>query len=501
MLFIFYIKKSKKTTFFCNYLFFIIHNGKIFKYDIYKGVFNMKKIFNEKLFTAIIIASIFAFPIFQTIGIFFKIDFFLQEEFLSLLGVLCTFFTIIYLVFFYKKNTEKKIVLSDIFILTSIIFCIISIIFSKCIKISLTGFKNYSETPLQVLGYFGLFFVCSNITETKNKKSILYSLLFLGIIEAIVAFLQNFSLWPVTSYCDPEWHIKDHLAFGFTQHCNFFAPIAIIFTALYATKFIYSKTTKEKYFCLLFSIVCCLSILFTYTRIGWVGIISILLGIMFLEVSLYTCKKDKATLKKHIKRYLVILFSFTICVIVVGSISGQLQRDIEESKKELYFDNFNSFGTNRGKIWMAGLGALKKFPFTGVGFDIYSFSFSINPQYGFSTQNKGHNEYIHTLVTQGIFSGINYLAFVFYCCHFSYKKIIKGSDEYSKSDTTKFFWIAVFAYFVQALFNSSVTNVAVYKWILMGLLLTRQEQKNLIPVFKKIIKICNTPVVFSKDKK
>lgn len=461
----------------------------------------MKKIFNEKLFTAIIIASIYAFPIFQTIGIIFKIDFFLQEEFLSVLGALCTFFILIYFIFFYKKNTEKRIVLSDVFVLTSIIFCIISLVFSKCIKVSLVGYKNYSETPLQVLGYFSLFFICSNISEIKNKKSILYSLLFLGIIESIVAFLQNFNLWPVTSYFDPEWHIKDHLAFGFTQHCNFFAPIAIIFTSLYTTKFIYSKTKSEKYICLFFSIICCLSILFTYTRIGWVGIISILIGIVFLEISLYVCKKDKPTLKKHLERYFVILFSFIICIIIVGSISGQLKNDIEASKKEITANNFNSFGTNRGKIWKAGLSALKRYPFTGVGFDIYSFSFCINPQYGFSTQNKGHNEYIHTLVTQGIFSGINYLAFVFYCCYFSYKKIIKGTDEYSQSNTTKFFLIAVFAYFVQALFNSSVTNVAVYKWILMGLLLTRQEQKNLIPLFKKMITACNTPVVFSKHKK
>ena len=115
-------------------------------------------------------------------------------------------------------------------------------------------------------------------------------------------------------------------------------------------------------------------------------------------------------------------------------------------------------------------------------------------------QNKGHNEYIHTLVTQGIFSGINYLAFVLYCCIFSYIKILKGNDEYSQSNVTKAFLIAVFAYFVQALFNSSVTNVAVYKWILMGLLLTRNEQKNLIPSFKKILIKLNTPIVISKKK-
>ncbi len=40
--------------------------------------------------------------------------------------------------------------------------------------------------------------------------------------------------------------------------------------------------------------------------------------------------------------------------------------------------------------------------------------------------------------------------------------------------------VALFAYFVQALFNSSVTNVAIYKWILMGLILTISEQKNIL---------------------
>ena len=472
----------------------------------------MKKIYNEKIYTAFIIASIFAFPIFQTIGIIFKIDFFLQEEFLSLIGVLYTIFTLVYIVFFYKKNNNKIFVISDIFIITSIIFCIISIIFSKSIKSSLTGMKNYSETPLQVLGYFGLFFICSNISNIKNKKSILLSLLILGLIEAIVAFLQNFSLWPVPSFFDPQWHTRDHLAFGFTQHCNFFAPLAIIFTALYSMKYMYSNTKKKTIFNLLFSVVCSLSILFTYTRIGFVGIFSILFGIFALEISFYICNKNKEILKIHLKKFFALFTCFICCIITVGILSGQLEKDIKNSKRELQelylnreqnsntYNSFSSFGTNRGKIWLVGLKSLKKYPFTGVGFDIYSFAFFINPEYGLSMQNKGHNEYIHTLVTQGIFSGINYLAFVLYCCIFSYIKILKGSDEYSQSNVTKAFLIAVFAYFVQALFNSSVTNVAVYKWILMGLLLTRNEQKNLIPYFKKILIKLNTPIVISKKK-
>ena len=37
--------------------------------------------------------------------------------------------------------------------------------------------------------------------------------------------------------------------------------------------------------------------------------------------------------------------------------------------------------------------------------------------------------------------------------------------------------IMVFGYFSQALFSSSVTNIAVYKWILMGLVLSGAGRK------------------------
>ena len=235
----------------------------------------MKKLIDEKYLTAIVIVSIVAFPLLELIGIFFNKQFFMQEEYLSLVGLIWSIVMIIYIVLciFKKKVRPKKFVLSDLFIITSILFCIISIIFSKAIIKSLTGYPNYRETPLQVLGYFGLFFICTMISEEKNKKKILYTFLVLGIFETIVAFLQNFSMWPVTSYLDPNWHTKDHLAFGLTQHCNFFAPIAVIFTALFSMKFIYSKSTKEKIIYIMGTILCASSALFTYTRLAWVRII------------------------------------------------------------------------------------------------------------------------------------------------------------------------------------------------------------------------------------
>lgn len=121
-----------------------------------------------------------------------------------------------------------------------------------------------------------------------------------------------------------------------------------------------------------------------------------------------------------------------------------------------------------------------------MGFDNYRYSFVISDYSVHSFENKAHNEYIHTTVTQGIFSGINYLLFCFYCLYFPLKKILKAESEFGKSTLTKIFLIALFAYFVQALVDSSLTNVAVYKWILMGLVLPRIEQNTLHCTWQKI---------------
>lgn len=49
---------------------------------------NLKKFINEQTITAIIIVSIIAFPLLDFIGEIFGQQFFLQEEYLKLIGVI-----------------------------------------------------------------------------------------------------------------------------------------------------------------------------------------------------------------------------------------------------------------------------------------------------------------------------------------------------------------------------------------------------------------------------
>lgn len=448
----------------------------------------MKKILEKQklqtFFTILVVIFMAFMPTLELIGTFLGKKFFYQEKILSIFGLILSCFIILLIIINLIINRKLKLTLSDLFIITSIIFCLISIIFSKNMDKSLHGEYGYSETPFQVLGYFSLFVVCSMIVSEKNRKIILNTFIFLGIFECLIAFLQNFLLWPASSLFDSYSHISGHMAFGLTEHCNYFAALAIIFTAVFSGNFIYSDKKDDLLVYLLLSIVGCFSCLFTYTRIAIVGIFAIIFGFIILNLLMQKFNKNKIDTRKCFKKIFILAISFIICFTIIEFFTKSIHQEISNSTKELNSD-FNDFGTKRGTIWKVGLSSLKYYPLTGVGFDNYRYSFYIYPEkFGWS-QNKGHNEYIHTLVTQGIPSGINYIIFCFWCCFFPLIKILKGESEFAKSNLTKIFLIALFAYFAQALFNSSVTNVAPYKWILMGLLLPRTEQKNLFEMKKK----------------
>ena len=87
-------------------------------------------------------------------------------------------------------------------------------------------------------------------------------------------------------------------------------------------------------------------------------------------------------------------------------------------------------------------------------------------------QEKGHNEYLHTMVTQGIPALINYLALLVFACSGAVKSILKRASGEERAVT----WILLgmfTAYAVQAMLNSSIINVVVYFWLVVGLITPR----------------------------
>lgn len=426
---------------------------------------------NEKTFTFLIIFTMFAIPSFELIGNLFGMKYFFQEQIISILGLINAYIILFHFIKKIFKKQKFNFVLSDFFIILCFVFCIISLIFSNNFYKSFLGEYAYSETIFNVICYFSLFILSTLIKKEENKNKIFKSFIILCIFETLIAFLQNFSIWPISSFFDTSSHINGHFAFGLTQHCNFYAGLSIIFTGISAGAYMYKKEHNNFY--LILTCLACFGTLFTYTRIAWVGIFSILFIIGIIEF-IITKKKTPVDFSENIKKFLLLIALFIICFLITGISSGQLIRDFNNTKNE--FSDFDSIGTNRGRIWKVGLYSLQFDPLTGVGFDDYRHAYELYPTHYDKTQNKGHNEYIHTLVTQGIPSGINYLLFSIYCCLFPLIQLKTSNSNTTTNTLTKIFIIALFAYMVQALFNSSINNVAPYKWILMGLLLPRIDQ-------------------------
>ena len=91
-------------------------------------------------------------------------------------------------------------------------------------------------------------------------------------------------------------------------------------------------------------------------------------------------------------------------------------------------------------------------------------------------QGKGHNEYIHYLVTQGALQLITYITLLVTAAVTAVRTVIRTDDDEERSLN----WIFLgmfFGYAAQACFNSSVVNVVPYFWITIGLCLSKKNQR------------------------
>ena len=79
--------------------------------------------------------------------------------------------------------------------------------------------------------------------------------------------------------------------------------------------------------------------------------------------------------------------------------------------------------------------------------------------------DKAHNELIHILITMGLPVLLCYIALYIFVLRDLFRKIKKGTNK--TVDITLLLLIT--GYFVQAMFNISVLDVAPYFWIMLGL--------------------------------
>ena len=144
---------------------------------------------------------------------------------------------------------------------------------------------------------------------------------------------------------------------------------------------------------------------------------------------------DKDKYKKILFDFITMAIGFVAVFLVAffftNYIVGRLKVTAEDTLQRVGQDGF---GHGRGKIWRAALHSVPRHWVNGIGLDNLAQCFREMPGWkpGDYVQDKGHNEYIHTLATQGIFAIVNYLALLIYVTVTSIKRIINEKNDVKK---------------------------------------------------------------------
>lgn len=374
-----------------------------------------------------------------------------------------------------------KIYVADIFFFTLFFFMILSMAFSVNRGVFAGGSKVYCERPEIFLCYYCLYFAGSMIEDPKLRKKMLYTYFIVAIIQGVVAFLQTFRI--EIYYCLFLYNrASTKAAYGLLQNTNFYGALSLVFVASVSGLFIFSSVLfKKKLVFKWITYVVALFVFYTmlasYSRLAWLGFAGMICTYIISFIVMRKSTMDKDKLKKIVIDFLIMCGGFAAIILITTLATTVVTSRIKETANDtLAKVGDDNFGHGRGRIWRAGISSIPKHWVTGIGLDNYAQSFRELADWkkGDFIQDKGHNEYLHTLVTQGVFALINYLAVLIYAAVNAVKRIINEKDDVKRC--LHWIFLVIFAaYACQALLNSSVLNVAPYFWIIIGLLTPRTK--------------------------
>lgn len=436
-----------------------------------------RRISFEKFSYFYILSLMLLMPICELITEPFGIRFITQPYLLAAYGLVGLFAAVFNLLGRWRE--KRTFCLSDVFYGLLILFAAISLVFSKDIIQSCIG-TFYDELPLHFMAYFALMFAGTSIADERLRKNLLYAFCAVAVLQGVVAFFQTFGFRIAECYFDKEWHQQENLAYGLTQHNNWFAGLCALLAGAAIGLFLFTDKKKKRSWAYLALSALMIYVSFcTKARIAWIANAAIL---FFYAVSLLIMRRkgENWTRGKETARSFLVIAALYAGIIVLlifctDIFSSGMNDFLRESQ-----GGFEQFGTSRGYIWKYGLESIPDNWLTGVGLDNYRYAFFSNPNWteDMPSQGKGHNEYLHTIVTQGVFAGINYIALLVYAAKTGIRDVLRARDESVRAVT--WIYLGMFtAYAAQALVNSSVINTAMYFWIVIGLLLPRTRQKPL----------------------
>ena len=402
-----------------------------------------------------------------------------QPYIVAVFGAALAFFVI--LNFISRIVSGKfKIYVADIFFFTLFIFMILSMAFSVNRGVFAGGSKVYCERPEIFLCYYCLYFAGTMIEDPKLRMKLIATYFIVGYIQGMVAYFQTYKI--EIHYCLFLYNrASTTSAYGLLQNTNFYGALSLVMVATISGLFIFSSVLFESKIIKWSSFIIALFVFYTmlasYSRLAWLGFAGMICTYIVSFIVMRKSTMDKDKLKKIVIDFLIMCGGFVAIILISTLATNVVTSRIKETANDtLAKVGDDNFGHGRGRIWRAGISSIPKHWVTGIGLDNYAQSFRELADWkkGDFIQDKGHNEYLHTLVTQGIFAFVNYLAVLIYATVNAVKRIINEKDDVKRC--IHWIFLAIFAaYACQAILNSSVLNVAPYFWIIIGLLTPRTK--------------------------
>lgn len=420
--------------------------------------------FKMKLLVAYLIANL----AYILIGSFIFMTGSITEKFHYLefsygLRVLLALNIIVFIAICVKKHYKKSII--HLFIVLIAVFGVISVVFALNQDVALNGYTKRNEGLFSILYYLSILLLSSFVSKD-YKKVLVKCILVCGAFHAIYAICQIYEWLNVKTYTHTYSHFDETLntvvrntriwALGCTTNPNVFGAYMLICISYAIGFFIDNKKLIKKIIFGLLIALFMFGIMISNCMSAVVGLAFV--GIFVLVYSI----------KNKLFKELIIIFSIiaSMAGLAIALDKTKLVRDVKrtaDQSLELVKGNADdSYGTNRIFIWKETLKVVPKYLLHGAGIDNFYYAFDGGPIiYRNMAFDKAHNEYLQTLVTQGIFALISYLALYGYISIKGIKKCFKNKETY--------LILPVLGYLVHAFFAFSVIELAPIFYMALGL--------------------------------
>ncbi|MGM0378130.1 MAG: O-antigen ligase family protein [Bacillota bacterium] len=291
---------------------------------------------------------------------------------------LALIFLIASIIFILKEIVIKEKFIYKSSIINHILFILLGIfVVSTIFSINPSG--SIRDLLLNGLSILLIFFISQRNYEYKEYENILKIVIFIAFFTGVYALYQYFIGVPMKSgWVDPSSGI-DIRVFSTFENPNLFAEYLIMILPIIYSLFFIVKSNFEKIILLTITFVLFISLIFTYSRGGWIGCIIGIIVFIFLY-------------KPH--------YIIGMIFLAIGSLNFLPQRFL---KRILSIGSLKDASNYyRMQIWEKSLEIIKDFPLTGVGLGYKSFrEISLKYIYEYDPFHA-HNTYIELAIEIGL---------------------------------------------------------------------------------------------------